>query len=50
MGDLGVGAAQAAEHRSRVRGVAEAEKKEMQAHYEAYIRGKRAHITGNLHP
>ena len=50
MGHLGTGAAQAAEHRSRVKGVAEAERRERIAYHEAYVRGKCAHITGNLHP
>ena len=50
MGHLGVGAAQAAEHRSRVKGVAEAERRERLAYHEAYVRGKCAHISGNLHP
>ena len=42
MGHLGVGAAQAAEHRSRVRGVADAER-ERQAHHEAYERENCVH-------
>ena len=46
---LGVGASLAAESRKTIKNKAEVEK-EMQASYEAYIRGKCAHIRGNLHP
>ena len=50
LGHLGVGASLAAERRKTIKNKVEVEKKEMQAYYEAYIRGKCAHIRGNLHP
>ena len=43
LGHLNEGAELAAQRRAKVRGVGEAEKREIQANYEAYIRG-------NLHP
>ena len=47
---LGVGASLAAVRRKTIMNKSDVEKKEMQAFYEAYIRGKCAHIRGNLHP
>ena len=43
-------AEEAANRRARVKGTYEVEKSEMQAHFSAYIRGKRPHTRGNLHP
>ena len=50
LGHIGPGADTAAQRRAQVRGAEQAQKKEMQAFYEAYIRGKNNRVIGNLHP
>ena len=50
IGHLSDNAAEAAQRRNKVMGAHEVEKREMQAHFSAYIRGKKPHIKGNLHP
>ena len=50
VGHLGPAAEQAAQRRAKVRGNEDLQRREMQANFEAYVRGKKLHTRGNLHP
>ena len=50
LGHLGPAADQAAQRRAQIRVSEQAQRTVLRANFEAYVRGKRPHSIGNLHP